>query len=711
MIAIIMMTVKLGIAILSLVVAYFYIKQKHRENKVPPVFAIIPVLAIIIANIISSSLPSLTEEVTLTAIGTGEKGTSGVDEVYLQGYTIDGEEYSAGESLEVVSGKWFWSGETYCWRLETDSRQPDGVTRTVVVRVPVGQDRTLNFQAAQWRGPVEISVADQTWTVDTYSDETYTMNESIGSSSFSLLLQNSLYQLIAFCLVIVIFLGVALHVWKCFLQKPKKINDILTVYGARLACACIAVACFAFMVHYADHDSLWSDELLNVGVLTQNFQGALKFNLIMRDVTPPLYNIIGFFWYRIAPYGQQWLLLLSIIPTAFSIYIIGLVGEKVAGKLCGVFSSAIMGTMLCVWINIAFELRSYSFALFFSCLSLYFYVKMRLGESKKTGIFYSISLTCLAMSHYFAILVFGFFLLSDVYLYLKKKIKFSEIKLYITPTVVIGMWFVLIYINALSMKSTSDIASWYPVPTISSVEDLLYFLAGSYQLIYWVLMLALATALTNLFLKKSEQWDWEKYFISFSLFCIVAMIGLLFTYGNFVNQASTMWEKRYFLVLIPFVCLLCAQFVTILLSKVKTKQLYYGISLGLTVILFFNCVSTVSNHTFKQPFREAADWIYTKTNYIYNEDTLVFVPYVEDTAQGFNHYYLARQGRRELLNVMAQYKVTGEMTTGEDVLQYDCIILANISSNASQSVRDALDQYYDLVEENQDLRVQIYQRK
>lgn len=138
-------------------------------------------------------VPPLTDQVTLTALGEKQAEASGV-EVYLDGFTVDGKQYSAGENLKIESGHWFWNGDAYCWRIETDFRQPDGMNRTIEVSIPVGAERTLDFQGDIWRGFVEIASVEGTQIFDTYSEVGQVVSVSIGSSQTHMLVLDQLEE-------------------------------------------------------------------------------------------------------------------------------------------------------------------------------------------------------------------------------------------------------------------------------------------------------------------------------------------------------------------------------------------------------------------------------------------------------------------------------------------------------------------------------------
>ena len=110
--------IKILVFILTLVVCY-RIFSKRLDKKQLIFFSILVMIFACCANYMSNLLPPLTDTITLTALGEKQEEAKGM-EVYLNGYTIDGEEYLAGKSLDIESGHWFWSGETYAWRPETE---------------------------------------------------------------------------------------------------------------------------------------------------------------------------------------------------------------------------------------------------------------------------------------------------------------------------------------------------------------------------------------------------------------------------------------------------------------------------------------------------------------------------------------------------------------------------------------------------------------
>lgn len=708
MLSFVVLTAKIVLVLVMLLFCYYKLKKFSQFTQDHLYAVLAGVVVILLSFFLSSFLSPLTEEVTLTAVGTGESGPSGTDEVYLTGYTIDGKEYVAGESLEVVSGKWFWSGETYCWRLETDPRQPEGVTRSIVIKIPVGVERSLNFFSSKWRGEVEISTQNDTWVVDTYSDaESSTqLPVMIGRSSEALLLLNALLFIGAFAVVLSVLSGMTLGLFYFRYTNPEKWKVWIAANLGKVIYGCIAISTLAIMIKYAGKDSFWSDELLAIGIIKDGPATVIHEALIMRDATPPFYNLVGVLWMQIAPYGQQWLLLLSMVPCAIAIYVVGLIGEQLKGWFCGVIASIFMAMSSTVWISVAYELRSYAFLLLFGTLALYAYIQLNMSMSPKTLIFFSVMLVCLEMSHYFGMMACGLYFISDIYLLLKKKIKWTNFYSYLFPGAVGVFWLACVYSGTLSTRSPEEIANWYPVPGLGHVENLLTFLTGQSDLMYWLLILAVGWSIIICLSRKNVFKLKNGYFYLFSNACVIIIITIIFLYGNFINQKSTMWQGRYFLVLIPFVTVSAAVTMCHIMEHLCIKNIIKrSICLALYIGLTFNCVPYAATYSFNQPFREAADWIYTQVNYIFSDETLILLNGSEEAMRGFDQYYLTRNGRRDRLNVAVQ------LWGVETLAEYDRIYVVDLHNQLLSNIQQFLSENYNLVEDKQNVHVKVYERK
>jgi len=689
--------IKFLICILGCFIISTLLKKKVSGKNLRLIYVIILVCSLGI-NYVLGLIPALTEPITLTAL-CSKNDNSLSEDLFLSSYTIDGTTFSSGEYLNVSSGHWFWSGETLCWRSELDSRKPDNVTRTVVLDIPVGSERTLNFNTGIWCGQAEIYNGYTHYTVDTFSEKPDVEEVDIGSSSTNLLILNQLRFLMVYVLLEILICFIILIIYRTIINQ-KKLTDI----KSKIIYLIIALLSFIFMVHYADKTSFWSDELYQIYFTHGSIYDAIQHCIKMYECSPPLALIYATIWYHIVPYGETWLLLSDIIPTVVSIYFIGLICEKISGKYCGIIAAALLAFSITIWQNVAYEYRAYAFMLLFSILSFYFYIKRNEQPTKKIWfILFSCCLVCLAMSHYFGMIAGAFYFLADIYLWRKGYIKLVNFFTYLLWGIVNAVWFSLVISNVEQMLGGG---MWYGIPGIANIRSLLYFLVGNNELIYWIFMLGISSGLILLFDKKNNIIVWEKFYIIFSTVIIIGTIVLLFIYGNFINTKSTLWSDRYFLFLAPFVCVVCSVFLNKIGMLCSNELIKKTLCLFLILFLLLECLIFTSNSISTYPYREVADYIYTDINYIFDDDTIILGTSVWMVMDAWNEYYISRQGKRDLLNVVSQYEITEEQ-----ILQYNKIYIEYIHINIEPWLKTFLDENYNLEVDRPDLQLKIYVRK
>ena len=701
MILMVLPIVKVLLPVILIAVVYFFLRNRVERFQIIGICVLTIVFALI-ANWVSSFVPPLRDEITLTALG--EKNAEAkAEEVFLQGYTIDGKEYICGKDLDIRDGKWFWTGEVYCWRIESDTRQPEGVTRSITIGIPVGLDRSLNFESNDWRGLVEISASDKTWTVDTFSADGEAVKATISQSAITKLLFNQARYLLVYFIVLLtqfcLFLRVSIH-------NPLWVNR----NGGRIIYLTIAIFAFALMQKYAGVQSLWNDELARLTYSSGTLREAIGSCLHLYDMTPPLFIVCAHFWTKIAPYGECWLLLISIIPISIAIYFIGLCGEELGGKICGVFAAIIAAFSTTAWDAGAYEFSSYSFMILFTTLSLYGHIKKNTQREKnKWLVFYSVCLSGLAMSHYFGMLACVEFFLADLVLYLNKMASKKSGYSYIMPGGLIVVWISLIWITTLRHTSPEQLASWYGVPNVGGVRDILSFLTGYVEWEFWLLLFSFGGAVAEIsrLSLKYVKCTWRSFYQIFSGAVIIGTLLLLFVYGNYINRESTMWQSRYFLFLLPFVFLsislmVCSTFESIAKeNQVIFAKISFTVFFG--VYTMMNCVIAMPARQSFQPFRESADWLYSQSNSIYKSDTLIIsgVSY----ADTWEKYYIERNGNRDPLNVV------GQAAVNEELLEpYNTVYFQYSHAEMLPKLKSLLDDGFSLQNDISNLNIQIYVR-
>lgn len=670
------------------------------------------ILFALLAQITSMFWPPLTDAITIQALG--EKNElSQSDEVWLSGIVVD------GETVQIPmpdQGKWFWIGENYAWRNENDNRQPQGTTREISLYIPVGAERLLQLTTSPWGGMCKIRSEDFEITVDTYSETNSSIEVQMKRSSVGLIVRQVLQEIAVFVIVMIILSGLLCKIENSFqkleLKQKKKYKESVC---KQIGPAIVAAIAFVWMIWYAGISSFWSDELHQIGVINRGIGDGLSAILNMREATPPLFSVCLYMWYRIAPYGEQWLLLISIIPTVLSIYLIGLICTKLTDNMhTGILGSILAATSSTLWIMQAFELRAYAFTLFFATTTLYLHI--RRSESIKFEICYSVSVLCLAMSHYFAMIVCGIFFIADFLQMLNKRLSFKKIvALYSMPAIGSIFWLICVYFTALKNNTTASIASWYVVPNVKNIYEVLLLLTGNKEWMVVLLVIVISSVLVKSCMKVDDNdRHISGYYLKFSIAMVVSMIMMIFLYGNLINQESTMWEPRYFMVLTPFIMVIISIGLGNILKKIDqllgNKQ---AIVQSVCCITFAAVLSFVLNNVVSvpnwpvEPYRESADWLYEQANDIYSDKTAVIITTTDLVKYGWTDYYLTQQGRRDPINC---YNIQQFLDPKKDLLNFDKIYLQYSLVGIPQDIQEVLNQYFTLESDYQNLSICVYNK-
>ncbi len=657
------------------------------------------------ANHVASFLPPMTDIVTLTALGEKQAASGGM-EVYLSGYTVDGEKFVSGKSLEIKEGHWFWSGETYAWRPETDTRQPDGVTRTVVLEIPVGWNRTLDFSSNQWRGKVEICAGGETWVIDTYSEKGGTVYEPIAQSQDTVLNLNQLRYFMLFIALFIVITAVAFAVARRL--------DVLSAFIKRnrwpLIYAAISIAQLLLAMKHAGIDCLWYDELYEIG-WSREANNLLE-RMFIGNAPLPIYYLFLHLWYSIAPYGEAWLLLPMEAATAIGIFMTGLAARECSGDHAGLFASAFAAVSYQVMYQCSYEIRSYAFYFMFAAILLFLYLKrlkMENHESGKMIATISIVMVFFAGMHYHAVVQCMILFVMDCILALKKRIRFQCF----FPYLVAGVSYLpnAVYIVSTRFIDNFRADDWQPVPGIGEVNKLFWTLSGKSEALIILLLTGVSIITAVMYLNYTNNKKMKEDFLCrFPLFIVVGVLAFFIIYGNYINPKASLWSERYFLDLIPSFYILCgtgaASLGTIFSSIQKNRLCRTSVFIFLLLLIIPSSLSETVQTAKKvrQPYRQAADWIYTQSNTIFNENTLILTTDLPQVVPGWMEYYVQRQGRRDPLLVISQEEVKDEL------LNYDRIYLMALHKSGPKSdIKTILDQSYSQVEKNDYFTV--YQRK
>lgn len=529
---------------LSVFIISYFIYRKRASRFQCVLICTLLLCCAVFAHAVSNCVPLLTDQVTLTALGE-KRVEASAEEVYLNGFTVDGMPVSVGNP---VQGKWSWIGDNYAWRIETDPRQPKGVTREVTVELPVGIDRTIHFESNIWRGMVEVKLDGETQNIDTYyGDGTIISGYPLCSSTFTKLLCSELLPTLVYTVVFLV--GGGLCYW-CFCSTSplkKKINRIIVEnYDI-----CIYIFLGIFMLvamrfYHQFNDMFWGDELATISFTSQDsLLETINCNLVSWDFTPPLFNIILWFLLKIIPQSLNTLYYIPQIFLALNVFVMGMIGRRLFNKPLGVIAAVVVATSASLVLCTGYEIRSYSlYLLGVSCALLLYIEHLKRKEfSIKYAILMAIIFTVVLYSHYFGAMIVGILFLADLWLIIKKKLSRKYLIPYFISSGAILLWLYLVFKN-MNSSYTSGVA-----PTIIDVLNTIsFFFSGAKLYIFIWLATVVWLFLHIKVFQENYLIKLEYYIVAISLIGVFSNVTVVFVF----SQVKAIYKNRYFVGLIPF---------------------------------------------------------------------------------------------------------------------------------------------------------------
>ena len=127
-----------------------------------------------------------------------------------------------------------------------------------------------------------------------------------------------------------------------------------------------------------------------------------------------------------------------------------------------------------------------------------------------------------------------------------------------------------------------------------------------------------------------------------------------------------------------------------------------AVTLLISVIIAGHCLSIGGFANPVQSFREAANWLYSQSNAIFNSDTVIIAT---SSPEVWQDYYICCQGRRDPLNVVGQ-----DALSEEELISYNKVYVQYSHNPISESLQAALDENY-VLEADTPFQLRTYTRK
>lgn len=579
---------------------FIWISYKRKLNGKPAfscaAVGILVGISAIFAWYLTDLIPFPTEEVRITALGEKNEAAKN-DELYLTGIYVDGEQV---ELKTATDEHWFWQGDWYVWRNDSDTRRPKELSDSFVLKIPAGNERYIEFFTNQHKGKVEIVFAGNSTIFDCYSENDNRISAYIAASRSFLI---PIYYAISFAIFITIMV-LSILICNTILQWNVKYNNCLVKYIVAhqnvLIYIGLAIVMQSAMLYYHQFNPLvWRDDWLNISiVLEDSMRDVVYWNLIQRDATPPFFNILAYYWIRIIPNTIQSLYLLPQIFLCVSVIIMGRCGEYLFGKWGGILSAAFTASSAALILSMGYEFRSYSLYFLFSSLSILFFLKSMSSNhcGVKLQVCKSLSYIGLLYSHYFGIMYVGILFLADVYSQFGlKRTAAKDVKRivkvlapYFLSICIFFVWVINTFVYRKSVLGQAVLDSWKFKPIFLDIISTFEYFFSNYTITKVLFLISVILLLNEIVGHSNNKKD---KFISILLFSIT-IVPVIFIF--LLKDEYPLFTQRYFGASVPSAILFVVYGLNSLSKRYmefsKNSRSYINniASMLLILVLFYN---------------------------------------------------------------------------------------------------------------------------
>ena len=421
----------------------------------------------------------------------------------------------------------------------------------------------------------------------------------------------------------------------------------------------------AFSLRFMGRQYFSLDEVSQIGFIAKKvgWSGTINYYLTSEVTNLPAFPLLAALWYRLMPYGEGYMRLLTVILTTLSLCIAALAAKALNGEKMAYIMTALCCSSSFIMHKCSLTFRCHAFWMVFTCLTLLFYIKRydsQGKETKKSILPLGASMAGLAWSHYFGCLVIVFLFMADSLLYLKGKISKKYIISYIIAGGTLAPWFLLMI-----SKRTMDLSSFWPkTPTFASIPRALRMMVSGDEIVFVLLLLGIIVSSLS-FIQGiiSGKTDFDRGYLRL----IMAIMPVVFVFGDYVysahiNTRSGIFVLRYFLSVTPMALLTVSWLLDdILKASVSYIKADCFISYGAAIIFIMTYIGAPNYYVdVKEEVSAPFDNTYGNVREViegdgaeFDDKTLIAINANRANADGFEEYYLEYAGRGRDVYVMS----------------------------------------------------------
>lgn len=498
------------------------------------------------------------------------------------------------------------------------------------------------------------------------------------------------------------------------------------IKGSRIISFILLLLMIIIMVAYGSSQSFWTDELKwSIGKVSgNNFIGICK-QLLADGYNMPLYYWILAIVYKYMPYGEVYLLIPSFLFVIAGIIFLSLTAKKLHGASLSFITLCLCTISSVLMTQGGWELRPYAIFFCLSALTLLSYVCRMQQEIGRNIVFYGLAMILLLYSHWFGAVLLLFYGITDIILFIKKRISLKFIVSYIIAGIAFLPWFILMVLSV-----SNDLSSyWADIPRLVSILfSIKYLLSGSFLCFCIFALGSLLILLSFCKTIRLKEYDTSVILWMQLLMSVFWVIGITFLYSKLINPNGSIYMNRYFFAVLPHVILITGYGICCLINKAgsmmmeeskKSKRFTAIVMICLFAVVGFSNYSSAifSVTSISEPYREAAEHLAADSK-VYSKDSLVIS---STEANTWVEYYFEKRGFKVPNNVAAgsssisifvkeQQHIESTPIFNEDILEYNNIFLFEEHTEFSDSFIKFIEDNYTQAQSYPELDLTVYSK-
>lgn len=405
----------------------------------------------------------------------------------------------------------------------------------------------------------------------------------------------------------------------------KNVPSRIDSNSGSIVLAAILLLGLFFRLYDLGAESLWLDEAVSVKYAELNIYRIL----LLREQTPPLYNVILHVWVRLFGISEFSIRFPSAVFGCFSLFLMYKIGSHLFDRDAGILSALLMAFSV-FHIQSSQEARTYSLSVLLTLLSMYFFIKLLNKKSRRTFIKYGLSSTLLIYSH-----VYGLFIIiaQNIYFFimflLSKESRKVDVREWFSIQSLLVLLFspwILIFIRQVAHIQKDF---WIETPQISTIiSSFKTYSSGSESLLFLFLAVLLFSfisfetrkcsigLLLNRQVSKRCRWNICALDIDKIYFLLIWLMTPIVSPFIISHLSQPIYQIRYTIVASSAFYLLIARGI----CNVR-NQYIKSIAIVTVVILSLIPIREYYAEVDNEQWREVAEYIDTSAH---NEDIVLF---------------------------------------------------------------------------------------